>query len=347
MAGVWCVATVLCGLSQNHAQMLMARAAVGVGEAGYGSVGAAMLTSAFPAARMSAVLGAFQAAAVFGTVLGVIAGGVIGAAHGWQAAFIWVGAGSLLLVMLFAVVAREAPRAGSRDSGPAAPRPRLGTVVRDLLSTASARYTYVGSGLQLLIIAAIGAWTPSFLAREYGLAADQAGTRAGLLIMMTGVGMIVGGAVADRFGRTIGRRKLHLASVYTCASFVLLAAAFALPTGSLQMGLLFVGALAAGGHAGVVAAVIVDVTHPALRATAIATLALSNNLLGLAPGPYVVGALSDALGLKTALTIMPVAGLFASVCFLIAARSHARDAAANALRSQAGIGPGPLDSVAR
>ena len=54
---------------------------------------------------------------------------------------------------------------------------------------------------------------------------------------------------------------------------------------------------------------VVDVTHPGLRATAIATVALFNNLLGLAPGPYVVGVLSDSIGLKSALTIVPVAGL--------------------------------------
>jgi MFS family permease len=334
MAAVWCVATVLCGLSQTHAQMLMARAAVGAGEAGYGSVGAAVLSSAFPAARMSAILGAFQAAAVFGTVLGVVAGGVIGAHHGWQAAFIWVGAGSLLLVVLFAVVVRERPRMTSTDPVAAAPALRLGAVARDVLSTGSARFTYVGSGLQVLILAVLGAWLPSFLAREYGMAADQAGARAGVLLMMAGVGMIAGGAIADRVGKTDGRRKLHLASAYTFASFVLLTVGFALPTGTAQMGLLFVGTLIAGGHAGVVVAVIVDVTHPALRATAIATVALFNNLLGLAPGPYFVGVLSDALGLKTALTIMPVAGLFASACLLIAARSYERDAAANSARGQ-------------
>ena len=42
---------------------------------------------------------------------------------------------------------------------------------------------------------------PTFLAREYGLADDQAAARAGLLILMAGVGMIAGGALADRYGR--------------------------------------------------------------------------------------------------------------------------------------------------
>ena len=152
---------------------------------------------------------------------------------------------------------------------------------------------------------------------------------------VAGVGMIAGGMLADRAGRAQGRAKLHYAGVYTLTSFVVLATAFALPAGSLQMGLLFVGTLIAGGHSGVAVSAVVDVTRPGLRATAIATVALFNNLLGLAPGPYVVGVLSDSIGLKSALTIVPVAGLVASVCFMLAAGSYERDVAAKS----ASLGP--------
>ena len=330
MASIWCVATILCGLAQNHSQMLMARAAVGLGEAGYGAVGAAVLSSVFPAARMSAVLGAFRAAAVFGTVLGVVVGGVIGARHGWQAPFLWVGGASLLLVAFFPLLVRETPR--SAVGAAASTHASLRVAVHEVLATRSARFLYVAGGLQMLILAVIGAWMPTFLAREYGLAADQAGTRAGLLILMAAIGMIAGGALADRAGRAQGRTKLHFAGAYTLASFIVLTTAFALPAGPLQMVLLFVGTLLAGGHAGVAVSAVADVTHPGLRATAIATVALFNNLLGLAPGPYVVGVLSDSIGLKAALTIVPVAGLFASACFMLAAGSYARDVAARAAR---------------
>ncbi len=204
--------------------------------------------------------------------------------------------------------------------------------MREVLATRSARFTYVASGLQVLILAVIGAWMPTFLAREYGLAADQAATRAGLLILMAGVGMIAGGALADRAGRELGRTKLLFAGAYTLLSFLVLATAFALPAGPVQMVLLFAGTLVAGGHAGVAVSAVVDVTHPGLRATAIATVALFNNLLGLAPGPYIVGVLSDSIGLKSALTIVPVAGLFASACFMLAAGSYERDVAAKAAR---------------
>jgi len=99
--------------------------------------------------------------------------------------------------------------------------------------------------------------------------------------------MIAGGLLADRAGRA----RAHQASVrrsYTLASFTVLATAFALPAGPVQMALLAVGTLVAGGHSGVAVSVVVDVTHAGLRATAIATVALFNNLLGLAPGPYLV-----------------------------------------------------------
>ena len=330
MASIWCVATALCGLAQSHAQMLLARAAVGFGEAGYGAVGAAMLASVFPAARMSAVLGTFQAAAVFGTVLGVVAGGVIGARHGWQAPFLWVGGASLLLAVLFPLLVREAPRTAARAA--LQPRALLRQAMREVMATRSARLTYVASGLQMLVLAAIGAWMPTFLAREYGLAADQAAARAGLLFLLVAVGMIAGGVLADRAGRARGRTKLQFAGAYTLASFTVLAIAFALPAGPVQMALLAVGTLLAGAHSGVAVSAVVDVTHAGLRATAIATVALFNNLLGLAPGPYLVGVLSDAIGLKSALTLMPAAGLLASACFLLAAGSYERDVAAKAAR---------------
>jgi MFS family permease len=330
MATLWCVATVLCGLAQSPGQMLLARAAVGFGEAGYGAVGAAMLSAVFPASRLSAVQGTFQSGAVFGSAAGIAAGGIIAAAHGWQSAFIWVGAASLLLVALYPVLVREPAREYARR--PNAARIGVRQAFRLVLNPRSARFLYIGSGMQVLVLAVLAAWLPSFLVREYALPVDQAGLRGGAMILLAGVGMIVGGVLADRGARTTRVRKLQFAAAYTTTTFALLTTAFALPPGGAQLTLLFAGTFAAGCHAGAVAAAIIDVTHPAVRATGIATLALFNNLLGLAPGPYLVGVLSDATSLKTAMTVAPVAGLLAAACFLLAARSYdadltARDAA--------------------
>ena len=58
---------------------------------------------------------------------------------------------------------------------------------------------------------------------------------------------------------------------------------------------------------------------------AAATIVLGNNLLGLAPAPWVVGRLSDSFGLQTAMAVVPAVSLAAAVCFIVAARHYASD----------------------
>ena len=91
MATAWSVACISCMFTRNYGQLLLARGVVGVGEAGYGSVGAALLTSHFPQRMRSTLMGAFFAAGSFGSVAGVMLGGLIAADFGWRAAFGVVG----------------------------------------------------------------------------------------------------------------------------------------------------------------------------------------------------------------------------------------------------------------
>ena len=79
---------------------------VGLGEAGYGSVGAALIASHFPARMRGALLAAFFASASVGSVLGVMLGGLIAARWGWQAAFGVVGIPGLVLALLYLQGAR-------------------------------------------------------------------------------------------------------------------------------------------------------------------------------------------------------------------------------------------------
>jgi MFS family permease len=109
MATVWSLATIACGLSRSYGQLLAARAVIGLGEAGYGAAGGALLTSMFPASRRATVVGGFLAAAVIGSVLGVALGGFITARWGWQAAFGVVALPGLVLALLFLLVLTIAP----------------------------------------------------------------------------------------------------------------------------------------------------------------------------------------------------------------------------------------------
>ena len=137
--------------------------------------------------------------------------------------------------------------------------------------------------------------------------------------------MIACGWLVDRLGQRDLVNRLRVPAAFAVVACVLLVLAFALPPGAVQYALILAGVFVAGGHAGVTGSVISDVTHPGLRATALATVVLGNNLLGFAPGPVVVGQLSDVLGLKAALTVAPLACLVAAVFFLLAARHYRAD----------------------
>jgi MFS family permease len=64
-----------------------------------------------------------------------------------------------------------------------------------------------------------------------------------------------------------------------------------------------------------------------VRATGSSVLALFQNLFGLAAGPFLVGLLSDRMGLQPALAAVPLASVIAAAAFLLAARSYEGDKA--------------------
>jgi len=51
-------------------------------------------------------------------------------------------------------------------------------------------------------------------------------------------------------------------------------------------------------------------------------LSLFQNLFGLAAGPFIAGALSDAVGLETALTLTPMGCIVAALSFLAARHTY-------------------------
>jgi MFS family permease len=124
---------------------------------------------------------------------------------------------------------------------------------------------------------------------------------------------------------------------YCVTSFVLLSAAYLMPRGAGQLALLGAGMLVAGGTTGPAGAMVANLTHPSIHATAFATLTLANNLLGLAPGPIVTGMLADRVGLHGALQIVAVSSLAAATAFAVAIRHYHADLAK--LRSASDVTP--------
>src|SRR3974390_107820 len=191
MGVIWSLATISCMFTRSYSQLLAARSVVGMGEAGYGSVGAALIASHFPSRMRGALLAAFFASASIGSVLGVMLGGLIATRWGWHAAFGVVGFPGLVLALLYLKV---------RDYRTVELTPALEQVTHSFADTLrhiarvlarsprTMLWVCIGAAAQLILVSAIWSWLPSFLNRVHGVEPAQAGVRGGRGVPAAAVG---------------------------------------------------------------------------------------------------------------------------------------------------------------
>ncbi|MCY1411085.1 D-galactonate transporter [compost metagenome] len=168
-------------------------------------------------------------------------------------------------------------------------------------------------------------WFPSYLNRYYGMATDQAGGVSAIIVLLGGAGMILCGMLSDRMCRNAPDRKIALAIAYCAISCTLLSIAFHMQPGMPQLVVLGLGMLVTTGTSGPAGAMVANLTHPLVHGTAFATLTLANNLLGLAPGPWLTGVLADRFGLDHAFQLIPLISIAAALVFCVARRTYQRD----------------------
>ncbi|WP_434033101.1 MFS transporter [Cupriavidus sp. a3] len=320
MAALWSVATLLCGLSHNYFTLLSARFLVGVGEAAYASVGVAILISIFPPRYTSMVTGAFMAGGMVGSVMGIAMGGALASQFGWRSAFVGMAVYGIILTLLYMLVvnpSRIEGEAGVYARNSSVARPPIRRVLRDLFSSPALICIYIGSGLQLFINGGMLAWLPSFLNRAYDMPLSKAGGVAAIFVLCGACGMPLCGALVDRVGRDSPRRKLLLTVAFNLACAVLLFTALQRPAGTAQLVLIALGLFFSAGIVGPSTTMVARLTPKAIHSTAMATLALAYNVLGLAPGSIVTGALADRLGLTLALQLLPIAGIASAFVLLL------------------------------
>ena len=117
MAFLWSMATLACAFTKTFPQLLMTRAAIGIGEAGYAPAGTAMLSGLFPEEKRSRMMGLWNMSIPLGTAVGIGLGGFIAAHWGWRHAFgvvAMVAMTPLITVQLLGLVAQLRTRKARR-----------------------------------------------------------------------------------------------------------------------------------------------------------------------------------------------------------------------------------------
>jgi len=316
--GLWSAATAFSGVVRTHAQLLVGRGVVGIGEASYGSIAPALLSDHFCPERRGRVLAIFSMAIPVGSALGYLLGGVLEGAFGWRAAFFVVGIPGLLLA--WSVGRLPDPAGGGLEGGVSSGRGVRTPQAREyiqLLRTRSYLLNCLAMTAMTFAVGGLAAWVPTYLVRVRGMELAQANLTFGVLTLVSGVGgTVAGGWIGDRLLSRVSAAYFLVSGVGLALSVPCGVAVILLENRTWALAAIFLAELLIFLNTGPLNAIIANVSRAEVRATAYAVNIFIIHALGDAISPTLVGLLSDRVGLAAAFWIAPGAlALAASLCF--------------------------------
>jgi MFS family permease len=318
---LWSLMTAMCGLTQNFAQLFMARVGVGVGEAGGVAPAYSLICDYFPMKERARALSVYSFGIPIGAAVGIVLGGYITSLMSWRMAFFIVGLAGLLVTPLLKFTVRE-PKRGALDPprADAVAAPSLLEVIAVLARKGSFWGLSLGAASASMMGYGLFFWAPSFLVRSFHLSLLQASLSFGALVLVGGlIGIWFGGALTDRYGEK--RRSMYafipaIAFVATVPFYVAgvlsttLWISFAVLLVPTALGLVWLGP---------VLAAVQHLVPSNMRATASALFLFINNLIGIGLGTALIGIVSDLMRLRFGAESLRYAILAGTGFYLVAA----------------------------
>jgi MFS transporter, Spinster family, sphingosine-1-phosphate transporter len=326
---LWSLATGLSGLARSYAQLLAARAVVGIGEAAYATIAPSLLADFFTRRTRGRAFAVFNMAIPVGAALGYVVGGVVRQHFSWHAAFYVAGIPGVVLA-LWILRLPDPPRGANEEGDSAAnsvPGASLGlqagswAVYLRLLRQVPYMLTVLGYAAYTFALGGLAFWMPTFLERVRGIPAVQASAGFGEIVVLTGfIGTFVGGWLGDYWLRYSRQAYLWMSGWVTLLAVPAVYLALAAAAPAVFYPALVVAELLLFMSTGPINTVIVNLVSPTERASAVALSILTIHLLGDVLSPSIIGALSDLFSLGTAVMIVPGAVAICAALWLVTAR---------------------------
>lgn len=298
---VWSLATAAGGAAASFVQLLVARSAVGIGEANYATIAPGLLSDFFVKSRRGLIMSVFFVAIPLGTAIGYLTGGHFGAPErlGWRHTLYLVGLPGLLMA-LTAYAIRE-PKRGAMDeaeTGKKGDEKTVGIVegYRVLLTNRGYLFASLGYAAITFALGALVVWAPKWLSSDKGLTVEQANQVLGLCAVGGGIlGTMAGGIIADRL-----TKRIRGAFFWVCAVSSVLAAiptliAITSSNKTVYIVCVFLGVTLAFISNGPVNAVLVNLVPANLRTTALGLVVVIIHVLGDGISTWLVGWISTWL----------------------------------------------------
>ena len=307
---VWSLSAAGCGLASNFWQLFLGRTMVGVGEASLLPASVSLIGDLFPSEKVGTPMGLYGAGfylgsgvalAVGGTVVSLFADSasvrfpIVGNIASWQAVFLVLGLPGVLLAAL-AFLVRD-PRPARRQHAATADQ----SDAKSFASYVAGNWRVVvlsfgGFGLASFVAYAMGAWTPTYLARTFGWRPAQIGAAWGLVVALSGAsGAVLGGLLIDRVNRRFGRQDacLLVPAASSLIAWPLVTCGYLTSSALAAMAVLGLGMITLGVGAAGSFATWHRIAPPDLRGRVSACFVLVSSLLGTSAGPFTVAFVTD------------------------------------------------------
>ncbi len=316
---LWSLATAGAALAGSYATLFLTRALVGIGEATCGTLGPTWIADLVPRGGRARALTSFYVAMPVGSALGYMLGGLAGARWGWRAAFLLAGVPGLLLVA--ALLRLREPARGATEPTGAAVRPPTAGDYRALARTPTYLYNMAGSALFSFAVGGLSYWVPTFMVRVHGVAIDASGLSIGMITVAGGlIGVLLGGWLGDVVQARTPRGHFLVSAIGMLLGTPFAIVAFLSESVRLVYAAVFVAEVLLFLNTGPLNAVLVNVTRPEVRATAVSVHIFVIHALGDVISPPLIGRLSDVAGLRAAVMLTPAAMALAGLVLLAGAR---------------------------
>jgi MFS family permease len=235
---IWSLATAASGLATTFAVLIAMRLVLGIGESAAFPCSSKLLARHLPLHRLGVANGAIATGLALGPAFGTFAGGMLMAQMGWRAIFLLFGLASLLWLVPWLRVTREAALREDNDMHGHEPSLRILLGRRELWGACLGHF---GSNYAFYFVIS---WLPLYLVKSRGFTVPQMATLAGVIYLVYAASTQVAGWASDhwmRSGASANRvRKTLIVTSQLGVAAAMLGCAFG-NTGACIASLLFAG----------------------------------------------------------------------------------------------------------
>ena len=359
--------SLLCGAATGFFTLLLARAGVGVGEAGVQPSAMSLLGDHYAPSERAFPITLISLGIPFGALLGAAGAGYLAQAYGWRIAFMAISAPGLVLAALAFFTLREPVRTLA-TLRPGLPPATFSAVLRHLWPRRAFRHLALAIALAGMANAAISAFIAPFYMRVYGLDIARAGLLFGLVAVTSGgVGMAFSGFGAGWLARRSPSAYGLVAGCGALISVPFYSLAFSAPDPFLGTAFFIGAAVTSIFYFAPSITMLQNMVQPGMQAYAAFIFSFITGLIGSGLGPVLLGGLSDGVaaaafgggdyaalctagakagvaegcvaagreGLAKAAFLIPALWTWAGIHYLLAARHAPADMAGEALEAPA------------